>query len=225
MSDYLVGRHALEPWYDSVPRGKAQLWISTYTFAPTEMGVLKWNKPEKIDSGEAFIVWTDQEKRTELQDMGASPEHTWQDGNGWKDDVNDLDGAPVFMAAYDSLTSKWIYTRIKDEASEVPAGAKGLDARFTSSVFRRSVNPPVTPTGGNYRNPIPNSGSILASFLYAVIPNWQLFWKADALAADVKIPVSYVLYGAVYSVLMVAFLMVMAIILFGDREVGNQIIG
>ena len=226
MSDYLVGRHAREPWADTVPRGKEQLWIATYTFAPTEMGVQKWNRPERIDSGEAFIVWSDNDKATELLDMGDTPEATWKDGNGWKDNVSDLDEQPVFMARYDKekQKNKWTVTRIKDEIKDVPSGAKGMDARFTSYVFRRSVNPPNTPSGGTYTHPIPDGGSYIASAIYAVVPNWQLFWMADALAANKSIPTSYVLYGAAYSVVMVAFLMVLAILLFGNREVGKQII-
>ena len=64
----------------------------------------------------------------------------------------------------------------------------------------------------------------MASALYAIIPNWQLFWMADALAAQSSIPASYVIYGAIYSILMLAFLMLLAVALFGNREVGKQII-
>lgn len=224
MSDYLIGRHAREPWSDSVPRGKEQLWMSQYTFAPTEMGVQKWNRPEKIDSGEAFIVWSDAEKTTELPDMGDKPEITWQDSQGWKDNVSDLDTAPNFMAKYDSITHKWEVTRIREEIKDVPAGATGMDAKFTSHVFRRSVNPPITPKGGTYLSPLPGGGSLMASAAYAIIPNWQLFWMADALAAQKTVPGMYVFYGALYSVVMVAFLILVAIALFETREVGKQII-
>ena len=226
MSDYLVGRHAREPWADSVPRGKDDLWVASYTFAPTEMGVQKWNRPERIDYGEAFIVWSDSEKAINLMDMGDTPEATWKDGNSWKDNVEDLDGQPVFMARYDKERRKdrWTVTRIKDEIKGVPAGAKGMEARFTSYAFRRSMNPPNTPSGGTYSHPIPDGGSYIASSIYAVIPNWQLFWMADALAANKSIPGPYIWYGAAYSIVMVAFLMVLAIILFGNREVGKQVI-
>ena len=224
MSDYIIGRHSKEPWYDTVPRGKAPLWIADYTFAPTEMGVKRWNRPRRIDNGEAFIVWSDRDKPSTLPDMGSKPEATWQNGQGWQDDVNDLDTAPVFMASYDSTTHKWEVTRIKDEITTVPSGAKGMEAKFTSYVFRRSVNPPVTPTGGKYSSPIPGGGSLMASALYAIIPNWQLFWMADALAAQSSIPAAYVIYGGLYAVLMLAFLMLLAVALFGNREVGKQII-
>jgi hypothetical protein len=224
MSDYLVGRHAREPWQDSVPKGKSELWICSYTFAPTEMGVRKWNHPERIDVGEAFIVWSDREKPSELPDMGADPKGTWKDGNGWKDDVADLDDSPYFMAKYNTDSRKWETTRIKEERKTVSADAKGMDAKFTSYVFRRSMNPPGTPRGGNYSNPLPSGGSYTASALYAVIPNWQLFWMADALNAGKKIPMAYLFFGGAYAVVLVAFMMVFAIMLFGNREVGNQVI-
>ena len=224
MSDYLIGRHAREPWYDSVPRGKAELWVCSYTFAPTEMGVRKWNHPERIDAGEAFIVWSDRENATELPDMGADPKATWKDGNGWKDDVADLDDSPYYMAKYNTDSHKWETTRIKQERKAIPADAKGMDAKFTSYVFRRSMNPPGTPRGGKYSEPLPDGGSYTASALYAVIPNWQLFWMADALNAGKTIPSAYLLYGGAYAVVLVAFMMVFAIMLFGNREVGNQVI-
>ncbi len=224
MSDYFIGRHTREPWYDTVPKGRAQLWMAEYTFAPTEMGVKRWSKPEKIDSGEAFIVWSDSENPAKLPDMGDKPEATWQNGQNWQNDPNDLDGQPVFMAKYDNVTHKWDTIRIMDEMKTVPAGAKGMEARFTSYVFRRAVNPPVTPAGGKYSSPIPGGGSLMATILYAIIPNWQLFWMADALAAKVAIPASYVIFGGLYAVFMLAFLMLLAISLFWNREVGKQIV-
>jgi ABC-type transport system involved in multi-copper enzyme maturation permease subunit len=66
------------------------------------------------------------------------------------------------------------------------------------------------------------AGNWLAAFFYAVIPNWQLFWMADALAADKPIPVSYVLWGALYILLFIGFFLVLAVWLFQDREVGKQ---
>ena len=64
----------------------------------------------------------------------------------------------------------------------------------------------------------------MASVLYAVVPNWQLFWMADALASQSAIPAAYVVFGGIYAVLMLAFLMLLAVALFGNREVGKQII-
>lgn len=42
--------------------------------------------------------------------------------------------------------------------------------------------------------------SPLAALLYAVVPNWQHFWLADALVGGGRIPSSYVGYAAAYAV-------------------------
>lgn len=225
MSDYLLGRHTREPWSDTVPGGKAALWISQYRFAPTEMGAVgKWERPEKVDAGEAFVVWSDLETPGELSVMGAQPEKLWNDRAGWKNDAADLDGAARHLAIYDLESQTWDKRQILDETATVPRAAKGLDAAFVSYVFRRSNNPPRVPTGGTYVSPYPDGGSFLASTMYAFIPNWQLFWMADALSAKKSIPVSYVIYGGIYVVVMNVFFMLLAIALFWDREVGKQII-
>lgn len=225
MSDYLLGRHTREPWSDTVPGGRAALWISQYRFAPTEMGAVgKWERPEKIDAGEAFVVWSDQETPGELSVMGAQPEKLWNDRAGWKNEAADLDGPARHLAIYDIESQTWDKRQILAEAATVPRAAKGLDAAFVSYVFRRSSNPPRVPTGGTYVSPYPDGGSFLASTMYAFIPNWQLFWMADALAAKKTIPVSYVIYGGIYVVIMNIFFMLLAIALFWDREVGKQII-
>ncbi len=62
----------------------------------------------------------------------------------------------------------------------------------------------------------------LAAVLYAVIPNWQLFWMADALAAGKLIPLSYVLWATAYVVMFCIFFVVLAVLLFHGREVGKQ---
>jgi len=58
--------------------------------------------------------------------------------------------------------------------------------------------------------------------LHACLPNWQLFWMADALAAKRPIPAAYVAFGGLYAVLVVAFFMLLAVALFWQREVGSQ---
>ncbi|MBQ6471239.1 MAG: ABC transporter permease [Victivallales bacterium] len=224
MSDYLLGRFTREQWYDSPPRGNGELWMTSYSFAPTEMGVKRWNRPERIDHGEAFIVWSDREKPAPLPDMGKDAAANWKDGQGWKNSVAELDSPATFFAKYDDITQKWETTQIRDEKSTVPAEAKGLERKFTSYAFRRSVNPPHTPSGGTYDTPLPSGGNWLATVLYAFIPNWQLFWMADALAIQKALPVPYIIYGGLYAIVMVAFLMVLAIALFGNREVGKQVI-
>ena len=64
--------------------------------------------------------------------------------------------------------------------------------------------------------------NVVAAALYACIPNWQLLWMADALAAKKQIPLRYVCLGGVYIVLFVAFFVVLAVIMFWRREVGKQ---
>ena len=65
-------------------------------------------------------------------------------------------------------------------------------------------------------------GSLLAAMLYAVIPNWQLYWMADALAAHKPIPWDYVAWAAGYTVQFIALFGLLAATLFHNREVGRQ---
>ncbi len=64
--------------------------------------------------------------------------------------------------------------------------------------------------------------SVVLSLLYAIIPNWQLFWMADALAAKRAIPWAYVGLGGVYISMFVGFFILVANTMFCDREVGEQ---
>lgn len=65
-------------------------------------------------------------------------------------------------------------------------------------------------------------GSLPAAVLYAVIPNWQLYWMADALAAHKPIPWDYVAWAAGYTVQFIAIFGLLAATLFHNREVGRQ---
>ncbi|MFW5996924.1 MAG: ABC transporter permease subunit [Verrucomicrobiota bacterium] len=64
--------------------------------------------------------------------------------------------------------------------------------------------------------------SVVAGAVYALIPNWQLFWMADALAAGKSIPPVYVLWGAVYVILFGTLFTLFAFGLFAHREVGEN---
>lgn len=64
--------------------------------------------------------------------------------------------------------------------------------------------------------------NFLFGALYALVPNWQLFWMADALAAGKIIPSVYVLWGAVYVVLFSLLFTLFAFALFARREVGEN---
>ena len=67
------------------------------------------------------------------------------------------------------------------------------------------------------------SKSILYSIVYAAIPNWQLFWLADALASRREIPIEYVLWGAAYVLLYISFCSSFAILMFSDKELSESI--
>lgn len=63
----------------------------------------------------------------------------------------------------------------------------------------------------------------VAATLHTLIPNWQRFWMADALAAKKMIPVSYLGYGALYIALFVLVFVLLSMLLFDEREVGGQV--
>jgi len=61
-------------------------------------------------------------------------------------------------------------------------------------------------------------GKRWAGMLYAVIPNWQLFWLADALENDKVIPWSYVGRAFAYVCCYLGAIMALAIMSFENRE-------
>jgi ABC-2 type transport system permease protein len=61
-------------------------------------------------------------------------------------------------------------------------------------------------------------GSWWASALYAVTPNWQLFWLADALESNSKIPLSYLAEAFGYACAYIGAILAVALALFEDRE-------
>ncbi len=64
--------------------------------------------------------------------------------------------------------------------------------------------------------------SLWARIGYAVVPNWQLLWLADALAADRVIPAAYMALATVYLLCLLAIFVGLAAVLFQTREVGSQ---
>jgi len=54
--------------------------------------------------------------------------------------------------------------------------------------------------------------------LYGFIPNWQLFWMADALESEKQIPWSYVGQACTYVAGYVGASLAAALLLFEDRE-------
>lgn len=57
-----------------------------------------------------------------------------------------------------------------------------------------------------------------ASVVYALVPNWQLFWLADALENDKTIPWSYVGRSFTYVLCYLGALMALAVMIFESRE-------
>lgn len=72
-----------------------------------------------------------------------------------------------------------------------------------------------------------DTGSEIINFffgiLYAVLPNWQYFWLADAIAANRTIPLAYVAWAAGYVVFYVAICAMWAIAIFQNKEIAGDI--
>ena len=233
MSDYLIGRNARERWYSVPPKGAEQLWVADYDFSPSELAPIEaWNSPQRIEDFADFTVWSDSTKALDkLPALGDAPASSWKDGQGWKANPADTNGQIFRMAAYDAKNEEWRYYELGANGAKQRDGSKN----FTAVVFRRSDNPPRLPSGGTYNEPLPYAGNYVASALYATIPNWQLFWMADALSSrgneanvnteEPTVPAIYVGYAAAYAVCLNIFLALLAILLFWNREVGKQSFG
>ena len=63
-----------------------------------------------------------------------------------------------------------------------------------------------------------DAGSVWAKFAYAIVPNWQQFWLADALEDKKSIPWSYVASAGGYLVAYLGAALAAALLLFEDRE-------
>jgi ABC-type transport system involved in multi-copper enzyme maturation permease subunit len=63
-----------------------------------------------------------------------------------------------------------------------------------------------------------DAGSLWAKTAYAVTPNWQQFWLADALEEKKRIPWVYVEHAAIYLVVYLGAALSVAALLFEDRE-------
>lgn len=64
--------------------------------------------------------------------------------------------------------------------------------------------------------------NIIFDILYAVIPNWQFFWLADAVAVKRPIPASYVWNSLLYMVLFVIIASMWAVAIFQNREAAGD---
>ncbi|WDE96723.1 ABC transporter permease subunit [Lentisphaera profundi] len=61
-------------------------------------------------------------------------------------------------------------------------------------------------------------GSIIAKMVYLILPNWQSFWQAEALAIKIEIPFTYISWSFIYMSAMIAFFSALACTLFQSRE-------
>jgi hypothetical protein len=66
------------------------------------------------------------------------------------------------------------------------------------------------------------SKNLLAEMAHALIPNWQLLFLADAITNQATIPWSYLALGLAYVVTFITTFLVLATLLFANREVGGQ---
>jgi len=63
----------------------------------------------------------------------------------------------------------------------------------------------------------------VSSVFYALIPNWQFFWLADALASKKHIPAEYLFWTGLYCVIYMSFCGYLAVLLFRNREIGGSV--
>ncbi len=64
--------------------------------------------------------------------------------------------------------------------------------------------------------------NFIFGFFYALLPNWQFFWLADALAGRRTIPASYIFWSAVYVTLYVSFCTMWAVAVFQNKEIARD---
>ncbi len=167
-------------------------------------------------------------QRMGLTAKTIDPASAWQDANGWKANLADLKNRAQRMGVYSPKEGTWKYYELGDYADS----KKEANKEFQALIFRRSPNPPKTPAGGTYQNPLPSGGNWVANAIYAAIPNWQLFWMADALSSqdfdtsvhnrEASLPPVYMGYSIAYVICMNVMLTLLAILLFWSREAGKQ---
>ena len=64
------------------------------------------------------------------------------------------------------------------------------------------------------------TSNILFKTLYGIIPNWQIFWLADAISNNKIIPLIYIFWSFLYTLLYIICCLIIANICFKNREVG-----
>ena len=61
-------------------------------------------------------------------------------------------------------------------------------------------------------------GNMLSQIIYTIIPNWQLYWMADAIQQGQDIPFNYIVRAFFQMTMSVGWILISAILLFEDRE-------
>ncbi len=67
-------------------------------------------------------------------------------------------------------------------------------------------------------NQVVPAGSWWGKMLYVLVPNWQLFWLADALGPDQSIPWKYVGTSLLYVIAYLSVMLCLSLVLFEGRE-------
>ena len=71
-------------------------------------------------------------------------------------------------------------------------------------------------------DPMDSFTGFIALFIRAILPNWQYFWMADAIASRQMIPVNYLLWSLVYVVFYIGFWTFWAMAFFSEREIARD---
>ena len=77
----------------------------------------------------------------------------------------------------------------------------------------------VTEAGGEIGTELVVQGWLLEA-AYAIVPNFQVFWLADAITQDADIPFEYLAWTVPYGLVLIVVALSMAVMLFQRREVG-----
>ncbi|MBO7147111.1 MAG: hypothetical protein J6W81_05135, partial [Lentisphaeria bacterium] len=63
---------------------------------------------------------------------------------------------------------------------------------------------------------------VVGSFIRTLLPNWQYFWMADAIAARQVIPGSYLVWALLYVFFYIGFWTLLALAFFSERELAKD---
>lgn len=116
---------------------------------------------------------------------------------------------PAFMLIWFSVLAMGILATALSTRLDLTANLSVCAAVFVLGLLSDALVQRVLPVG-------------VAGVVHAALPNWQLFWTADALAAGHPIPLVYVIHGFLYLLCLAGLLLLLANWLFREREVGLQ---